>query len=58
MDSIGLVALARVAYGPVMGVGFLGMVAGVWFGGRRALSAARRNLRRIIREELDSQNRH
>ena len=42
----------------VMGVGFLGMVAGVWFGGRRALSAARRNLRRIIREELDSQNRH
>ena len=42
----------------VMGVGFLGMVAGVWFGGRRALFAARQNLRRIIREELDSQNRH
>jgi len=42
----------------VMGVGFLGMVAGVWFGGRRALSAARRNLRRIIREELDSRDKH
>ncbi len=42
----------------VMGVGLLGMVAGVWFGGRRAMSAAQRNLRRIIREELDSQDKH
>ena len=42
----------------VMGVGLLGMVAGVWFGGRRAMSAAQRNLRRIIREELDGQDKH
>jgi hypothetical protein len=42
----------------VMGMGFLGMVAGVWFGGRGAMTAARQSLRRIIREELDSQNRH
>jgi hypothetical protein len=33
-------------------------VAGVWFGGRRAMFAAQRNLRRIIREELDSQDKH
>jgi len=38
----------------VMGFALVGMVAGVWFGGRRAMSAARRNLRRIIQEELDS----
>jgi len=41
----------------VMGVGFLGMLAGVWFGGRRAMSAARRNLRRVIREEIERQDR-
>jgi serine protease Do len=40
----------------VMGVAFLGMVAGVWFGGRRAMSAARRNLRRIILEELEAKD--
>jgi len=37
----------------VMGVGFLGAVAGVWFGGRRAAAAARQSIRRIVREELE-----
>jgi S1-C subfamily serine protease len=41
----------------VMGFGLIGMVAGVWFGGRRAISAARQSLRRIIREEIDSVRR-
>jgi hypothetical protein len=40
-----------------MGVGFLGMVAGLRFGGRRALSAARQSLRRIIREEIEGVRR-
>ena len=40
-----------------MGVGFLGMVAGVWFGGRRAMSAARQSLRRFIREELEGRSK-
>lgn len=37
----------------VMGFALLGMVAGVWFSGRRVMSAARLGLRRIIREELE-----
>src|SRR6266478_4555496 len=41
----------------VMAVGLLGMVAGVWFGGRRAMSAARQSLRRIIREELEGRSK-
>jgi len=41
----------------VMGFGLIGMVAGVWFGGRRVMSAARRNLRRIIREELEGRSK-
>ena len=38
----------------VMGVGFLGAIAGVWFGGRRAAAAAKASVRRIVREELDN----
>jgi hypothetical protein len=41
----------------VMGFGLIGMVAGVWFGGRRAMSAARQSLRRIIREEMEDLRR-
>ena len=37
----------------LMGFALVGMVAGVWFGGRRVMSTARRSLRRIIQEELD-----
>jgi serine protease Do len=37
----------------VMGVGVLGVVAVVWFGGRRAVAAARASVRRIVREELE-----
>jgi S1-C subfamily serine protease len=37
----------------VMAFALVGGVAGVWFGGRRAMSAARRGLRRIIREEIE-----
>jgi hypothetical protein len=37
----------------VMSFALLGMVAGVWFGGRRVMSAARQSVRRIIREELE-----
>ena len=37
----------------VTGFAFLGAVAGVWFGGRRVVFAARRSLRRVIREELE-----
>ena len=37
----------------LMGFALVGMVAGVWFGGRRVVSTARRSLRRIIREEID-----
>jgi S1-C subfamily serine protease len=37
----------------VMGFALLGMVAGVWFGGRWVVSSARRSLRRIVQEEID-----
>jgi hypothetical protein len=37
----------------VTGFALLGAVAGVWFGGRRVVFAARRSLRRVIREELE-----
>ncbi|HXJ83916.1 MAG TPA: S1C family serine protease [Candidatus Methylomirabilis sp.] len=37
----------------VMGVGLLGALAVVWFGGRRAVAAARASVRRIVREELE-----
>ena len=37
----------------VMSFALLGMVGGVWFGGRRVMSAARQSVRRIIREELE-----
>jgi len=37
----------------VMGVGFLGVIAGTWFGGRRVARAARHGIQRIIREELE-----
>jgi hypothetical protein len=33
---------------------FLAVVACVWFGGRRALTAARQAIRRIVREELEA----
>jgi hypothetical protein len=36
-----------------MGFAFLGAVAGVWFGGRRVVFAARQGIRRLIREELE-----
>jgi hypothetical protein len=42
----------------VMGVGFLGVIAGTWFGGRRVALAARRGIRRIVREELERGGRH
>jgi len=32
----------------------VGGIAGVWFGGRRAMVATRRGIRGIIREELDA----
>jgi hypothetical protein len=41
----------------VMAFALIGGVAGVWFGGRRAISATRRSLRRIIREELEGQSK-
>src|SRR6266511_1833252 len=37
----------------VMGFGLIGVVAGVWFGGRRAVFAARQGIRRIVREEIE-----
>ena len=37
----------------VTGFALLGVVTGVWFGGRRVVFAARESLRRLIREELD-----
>ena len=37
----------------VGGLALLGMIAGVWFGGRRAVGAARQGIRRIVREELE-----
>lgn len=37
----------------VLGIGFIGAIAGLWFGGRRVSSAARGRLRRIIREEIE-----
>jgi hypothetical protein len=37
----------------VMGVGLLGLVSIVWFGGRRVVAAARASVRRIVREELE-----
>ena len=36
----------------VMGIGFIGAIAGLWFGGRRVSAAAQERLRRIIREEI------
>ena len=36
----------------VWGFALLGMVAGIWFGGRRAAFAARQGIRRIVREEM------
>jgi len=42
----------------VMSVGFLGVVAGTWFGGRRVALAARRGIRRIVREELERGGGH
>jgi hypothetical protein len=36
----------------VMGFGLVAVVAGGWFGGRRASGALRRRLRQLIREEL------
>ena len=41
----------------VMGFALLGMIAGVWFGGRRVVSSARRTLRRIIQEEIEGRGR-
>jgi S1-C subfamily serine protease len=40
----------------LMGFALVGMVAGVWFGGRRVMGSARRSLRRIIREEIDGRS--
>ncbi|HKW92506.1 MAG TPA: S1C family serine protease [Methylomirabilota bacterium] len=40
----------------LMGVVFVGAIAGVWFGGRRLSLAARRGVRNIVREELDTRN--
>jgi trypsin-like peptidase len=40
----------------LLGFVLLGGIAGVWFGGRRAVFAARQSLRRIIREELESRD--
>jgi serine protease Do len=42
----------------VMGLGFLGVIAGTWFGGRRVALAARRGIRRIVREELERGGGH
>jgi hypothetical protein len=39
----------------LMGLGLLGAVAAVWFGGRRVVSAARQGIRRVVREELERQ---
>ena len=36
----------------VLGVGLLGAVAAIWFGGRRLAAASRARLRKLIREEL------
>jgi serine protease Do len=41
----------------VGGIALVGMIAGVWFGGRRVVGAARQGIRRIVREELDDQGR-
>ena len=41
----------------VGGVALLGMIVGVWFGGRRVVGAARQGIRRIVREELDGPGR-
>jgi len=40
----------------LMGTALLGGIAGVWLGGRRVMSATRRGLRRMIREELDARD--
>jgi hypothetical protein len=34
----------------------VGGIAGVWFGGRRAMFATRQGIRNIVREELDARN--
>jgi hypothetical protein len=39
-----------------MGVVLVGGIAGVWFGGRRVMSATRRSIRGMIREELDARD--
>ncbi len=41
----------------VMAVGFLGVIAGTWFGGRRVALAVRQGIRRVVREELDRNDR-
>jgi hypothetical protein len=41
-----------------MGVGVMGVIAGTWFGGRRVALAARRSIRRIVREELERGGGH
>ena len=40
----------------VMGGLLLAAIAGVWFGGRRALGSVRRGIRRIVREELEARD--
>ena len=40
----------------LIGVLLVGGVAGVWFGGRRLMSATRRGIRSIVREELDARD--
>ncbi len=37
----------------VWGFALLGMAAGLWFGGRRAVLVARQGIRRIVREEIE-----
>ena len=40
----------------LMGTLLLGGIAGVWFGGRRAMFATRQGIRSIVREELDARD--
>jgi serine protease Do len=40
----------------LMGTLLLGGIAGVWFGGRRAMLATRQGIRSIVREELDARD--
>jgi serine protease Do len=40
----------------LMGSLLLGGIAGVWFGGRRAMFATRQGIRSIVREELDARD--